>query len=205
MRKKSLVIAAAAALCLAGCADNKNNNDNEESKKPGVVAESSDEGTDSEEESTIGLLQDMTEGEPSVINGIILESQSTWKTTDGIEKLAEEGFTKTSPNCEFELDEVFEMYIDTESDDPWNVYICRHEDIEDRNALTEEKLAELSDKDGYANKLGNTPDRENYGDIGGMCVASDESAAGQYDMFFVHNGKIDSFMELEITEPSNAE
>ena len=60
MRKKSLVIAAAAALCLAGCADNKNNNDNEESKKPGVVAESSDEGTDSEEESTIGLLQDMT-------------------------------------------------------------------------------------------------------------------------------------------------
>ena len=204
MYKRSFIIAAVAALCLTGCADGKKNN----GKKPKTGNSGNTECTadeDFSEEDMLGVLQDMSDKEPSVINGIILESQSTWKNTDNIEKLAEEGFTKISPLCEFELDEVFEMYIETDVSDPWNIYICRHDDVGDLSKLTENKLAELSKKDGYSNTLGNTPDKDYFGDIGGMCVASDESSAGQYDMFFVRNGKIDSFMELEITEPSNAE
>lgn len=204
MYKRSFIIAAVAVLCLTGCADGKKNN----GKKPKTGNRGNTECTadeDFSEEDMLGVLQDMSDKEPSVINGIILESQSTWKNTDNIEKLAEEGFTKISPLCEFELDEVFEMYIETDVSDPWNIYICRHDDVGDLSKLTENKLAELSKKDGYSNTLGNTPDKDYFGDIGGMCVASDESSAGQYDMFFVRNGKIDSFMELEITEPSNAE
>ncbi|MBQ6171038.1 MAG: hypothetical protein IJK34_00215, partial [Clostridia bacterium] len=107
--------------------------------------------------------------------------------------------TKEPPLYTFELDEVFEMYIDTEVEDGWNVYIIRHDDELDMTTLDEDKLYQLSEQDGCSNRLGNTPDREYHGDIGGMCVASDISSEGDYDMFFVRGGKIDSYIGLEIT------
>ena len=68
-----------------------------------------------------------------------------------------------------------------------------------------EILKELTETEGFANDYGNKPDKEKFGDLGGMCVASDESTEGLYDMFFVRGGEIDSYIQLEITKPSNAE
>lgn len=204
MKKRVLILllaaAAAATACLTSCDGGK---EKKKPKKPENKDESVVEETDSEaEESTLGVLQDFDEKEPSVINGIILESQASYKNSEEIEELAEEGFSKNAPISSFELDEVFEVYIDTQVTDGWNIYICRHDLIDDISSLTEDKLKKLSDKDGFSNTLGNVPNTEEYGDIGGMCVNADESDVGQYDMFLVRNGKIDSFIELEMTPSS---
>ena len=200
-RKLLIVLLAAAAVCLTACTE-KNKN---KPKKPSNNKQDSaaaDESAPEEEESTLGVLRDFDEKEPSVIKGIILESQASYKNGKEIEELAEDGFSKTAPINTFELDEVFEVYIDTDVTDGWNIYICRHELVGDISKLTEEKLAELSDKDGFSNTLGNVPNKEEYGDIGGMCVNADESDVGQYDMFLVRGGRIDSYMELEMTPSS---
>lgn len=198
--KKEFAIVIAALLTvsvLAGCG----HKDKKKKPKTNDKSESStDITTDGEEEFyTVGVLEDFDEAEPSVINGLILESQSVWKNVDTIDTMAEKGFTKEPPLYTFELDEVFEMYIDTEVEDGWNVYIIRHDDELDMTTLDEDKLYQLSEQDGCSNRLGNTPDREYHGDIGGMCVASDISSEGDYDMFFVRGGKIDSHIGLEIT------
>lgn len=205
-RKILLIPLLAAVLCLAACAGKDNKKKATDSKS---VKDTSDTENDisaaDENEDSLGILQDMYEDKPSVIKGLILESKSTWRNTPTIEEMAEEGFSKEVPISDFELDEVFEMYIDTDLDDGWNIYICRQDDAGDISALTEEKLKELSDKCGFANDYGNKPDKGKYGDLGGMCVASDEAEEGIYDMFFVRGGEIDSYIELEITKPSSAE
>lgn len=199
MNKKLLIPLLAAVLCLAACGDKSKPNKKKTNQK------GSDPIVTDTEEDTIGVLLDYSEEKPSVIKGLILESKSTWRNTPMIDEMAEEGFTKQVPIKKFELDEVFEMYIDTDIDDSWNIYICRQDNVGDISALTEEKLKELSDKGGFANDYGNKPDKEKYGDLGGMCVSSDEAAEGIYDMFFVRGGEIDSYIELEITKPSSAE
>lgn len=204
-RKILLISLLAAALCLAACT-NKGKADNKKPDNKGKDAAVTDtEDSINEEEDTIGILKDYNEAKPSVIKGLILESKSTWRNTPMIDEMAEEGFTKTVPINNFELDEVFEMYIDTDTVEGWNIYICKHDSVGDITALTEEKLKELADTEGFANDYGNKPDKEKYGDLGGMCVASDESTEGLYDMFFVRQGEIDSYIQLEITKPSSAE
>lgn len=202
MKKEfALVIAALLTFSvMAGCSQD------DRKKKPKKTE--NDESTaelltdDEENYYTVGVLENFSEDEPSVINGLILESQSVWKNVDTIDTMVEKGFTKEPPLYTFELDEVFEMYIDTEAEDSWNVYIIRHDDELDMTTLDEDKLYQLSEQDGCSNRLGNTPDREYHGDIGGMCVASDISSEGDYDMFFVRGGKIDSYIGLEITAPA---
>ena len=204
MKSKLLLIPLlAAVLCLAACENKGKTNNN----KPGSQGKDEilTDAEDSKDEDTIGILMDFSEEKPSVIKGLILESKSTWRNTPMIDEMAEEGFEKKVPIYKFELDEVFEMYIDTDVDDGWNIYICRNDSVGDITALTEEKLKELADTEGFANDYGNKPDKEKYGDLGGMCVASDESTEGLYDMFFVRQGEIDSYIQLEITKPSNAE
>jgi hypothetical protein len=204
MKSKLLLIPLlAAVLCMAACENKGKTNNN----KPGSQGKDTVL-TDTEDvkgEESIGILMDFSEEKPSVIKGLILESKSTWRNTPMIDEMAEEGFTKTVPINKFELDEVFEMYIDTDVDDGWNIYICPHDKVGDITAVTEEKLKELTENEGFANDYGNKPDKEKYGDLGGMCVASDESTEGLYDMFFVRGGEIDSYIQLEITKPSNAE
>ncbi|MBQ8968091.1 hypothetical protein [Ruminococcus sp.] len=187
---------------MAGCGDNrKKTKTKTKPKNAEAVSDAEGDGDEEEEvvEIELGVLKDYSEAEPSVIKGLILEPQTELGYGDSIETMAEEGFTKEPPVYEFGIDEVFEMYIDTDVDDPWHVYICRHEDVDGLTSLDEDTLAELSEKDGCSNTIGNTPDREYYGDIGGMCVASDISSAGEYDMFFVRGGKIDSYIILELT------
>ena len=204
-RKILLISLLAAVLCLAACTNKgKANNKKPDNKgKDATVTDTED--SINEEEDTIGILKDYNEAKPSVIKGLILESKSTWRNTPMIDEMAEEGFTKTVPINNFELDEVFEMYIDTDTVDGWNIYICKHDSVGDIAVLTEEKLKELADTEGFANDYGNKPDKKKYGDLGGMCVASDESTEGLYDMFFVRQGEIDSYIQLEITKPSSAE
>ena len=204
MKSKLLLIPLlAAVLCLAACENKGKTNNN----KPGSQGKDEilTDAEDGKDEDTIGILMDFSEEKPSVIKGLILESKSTWRNTPMIDEMAEEGFEKKVPIYKFELDEVFEMYIDTDVDDGWNIYICRNDSVGDITAVTEEKLKELTKTEGFANDYGNKPDKEKYGDLGGMCVASDESAEGLYDMFFVRGGEIDSYIQLEITKPSNAE
>ena len=204
MKSKLLLIPLlAAVLCLAACENKGKTNNN----KPGSQGKDEilTDAEDSKDEDTIGILMDFSEEKPSVIKGLILESKSTWRNTPMIDEMAEEGFEKKVPIYKFELDEVFEMYIDTDVDDGWNIYICRNDSVGDITAVTEEKLKELTETEGFANDYGNKPDKEKYGDLGGMCVASDESTEGLYDMFFVRGGEIDSYIQLEITKPSNAE
>ena len=204
-RKILLISLLAAVLCLAACTNKgKANNKKPDNKgKDATVTDTED--SINEEEDTIGILKDYNEAKPSVIKGLILESKSTWRNTPMIDEMAEEGFTKTVPINNFELDEVFEMYIDTDTVEGWNIYICKHDSVGDIAVLTEEKLKELADTEGFANDYGNKPDKKKYGDLGGMCVASDESTEGLYDMFFVRQGEIDSYIQLEITKPSSAE
>lgn len=204
MKSKLLLIPLlAAVLCLAACENKGKTNNN----KPGSQGKDEilTDAEDSKDEDTIGILMDFSEEKPSVIKGLILESKSTWRNTPMIDEMAEEGFEKKVPIYKFELDEVFEMYIDTDVDDGWNIYICRNDSVGDITAVNEEKLKELTETEGFANDYGNKPDKEKYGDLGGMCVASDESTEGLYDMFFVRGGEIDSYIQLEITKPSNAE
>lgn len=204
-RKILLISLLAAVLCLAACTNKgKANNKKLDNKGKDATVTDTEDSID-EEEDTIGILKDYNEAKPSVIKGLILESKSTWRNTPMIDEMAEEGFTKTVPINNFELDEVFEMYIDTDTVDGWNIYICKHDSVGDIAALTEEKLKELADTEGFANDYGNKPDKKKYGDLGGMCVASDESTEGLYDMFFVRQGEIDSYIQLEITKPSSAE
>jgi hypothetical protein len=204
MKSKLLLIPLlAAVLCLAACENKgKTNNNKPGSQGKDEILTDTEDGKDEE---TIGILMDFSEEKPSVIKGLILESKSTWRNTPMIDEMAEEGFEKKVPIYKFELDEVFEMYIDTDVDDGWNIYICRNDSVGDITAVTEEKLKELTETEGFANDYGNKPDKEKYGDLGGMCVASDESTEGLYDMFFVRGGEIDSYIQLEITKPSNAE
>ena len=204
MKSKLLLIPLlAAVVCLAACENKGKTNNN----KPGSQGKDEilTDAEDGKDEDTIGILMDFSEEKPSVIKGLILESKSTWRNTPMIDEMAEEGFEKKVPIYKFELDEVFEMYIDTDVDDGWNIYICRNDSVGDITAVTEEKLKELTETEGFANDYGNKPDKEKYGDLGGMCVASDESTEGLYDMFFVRGGEIDSYIQLEITKPSNAE
>ncbi|MCR5542499.1 MAG: hypothetical protein K6F71_16975 [Ruminococcus sp.] len=204
MKSKLLLIPLlAAVLCLTACENKGKTNNN----KPGSQGKDEilTDAEDGKDEDTIGILMDFSEEKPSVIKGLILESKSTWRNTPMIDEMAEEGFEKKVPIYKFELDEVFEMYIDTDVDDGWNIYICRNDSVGDITAVTEEKLKELTETEGFANDYGNKPDKEKYGDLGGMCVASDESTEGLYDMFFVRGGEIDSYIQLEITKPSNAE
>lgn len=204
-RKILLIPLLAAVLCLAACDGKGKNNKKKPDNKDGNISVTDTEDSIVEEEDTTGILMDYDETKPSVIKGLILESKSTWRNTPMIDEMAEEGFTKTVPIKNFELDEVFEMYIDTDVDDGWNIYICKHDNVGDITALTEDKLKELADTEGFANDYGFKPNRENYGDLGGMCVNSDESTEGLYDMFFVRQGEIDSYIQLEITKPSSAE
>ncbi|ADU20996.1 hypothetical protein [Ruminococcus albus] len=205
-RKIVLVISLlAAALCLAACSNKEKPKQTASKADKETSAAKDDESAAEGEEDTLGVLKDMYEDKPSAIKGLILESKSTWRNSPDIEEMAEEGYTKEVAISDFELDEVFEMYIDTDLDDGWNIYICRQDSVGDMSSLTEEKLKELSEKGGFANDYGNKPDKEKHGDLGGMCVASDEATEGIYDMFFVRGGEIDSYIELEITKPSNAE
>lgn len=205
MNRKILIPLLAAVLCLAACDGKGKNNKKKPDNKDGNISVTDTEDSIGEEEDTTGILMDFDETRPSVIKGLILESKSTWRNTPMIDEMAEEGFTKTVPIKNFELDEVFEMYIDTDATDGWNIYICRHDSVGDITAVTEDKLKEITKTEGFANDYGFKPNKEKYGDLGGMCVASAESTEGLYDMFFVRQGEIDSYIQLEITKPSSAE
>ena len=209
MKKEfALIVSFAMAFtALAGCSDGGSKKKTKPKKvsKTSSIAETQEDEGGEEDYYKPGVLENFDDNSPSVINGLILESQSVWKNVDTIDTMAEEGFTKEPPLYEFELDEVFEMYLDTDVDDPWNVYIIRHDDELDVTTLDEDRLLELSEQDGCSNTLGNTPDREYHGDIGGMCVASDISTEGDYDMFFVRKGVIDSYIGLVIVAPAEDE
>ncbi len=150
----------------------------------------------------LGKLKTLTPYGSTVITGVQLEHQGSWRDDPEIEEIAKEhGFSDTSEFYEFELDEFFEIYIKSSTRDNLTNYIVKFDENKDYKTITEDEINRICiDKTPWDT----APNENHYGDMGGLSVdKKDGGSTGIYALVIFRFGKPEAMMKIKIV-PSTA-
>lgn len=150
----------------------------------------------------LGKLTALTPYGSTVIKGVQLEHQGAWIDEPEIDEIVKKsGFSDTSDYYEFELGELFAVYIKSSTRDTFTNYLVKFDENEDYKNITEDEVKHscLS-----KSREDEEPDENDNGYMGCLSVDKDKGGStGIYAVVIFRFGKPEAMMKVRIV-PSTA-
>ncbi len=150
----------------------------------------------------LGKLTALTPYGSTVIKGVQLEHQGAWIDELEIDEIVKKsGFSDISDYYEFELNELFAVYIKSSTRDTFTNYLVKYDENKDYKNITEDEI-----KHSCLDKSleDNEPDEKDYGYMGCLKVDKEKGGStGTYAVVIFRFGKPEAMMKIKIV-PSTA-